>query len=108
MAQAVEQFMVERAVLPIENSLGVRPRALAQRATQALTLCTASRLQGSIHRNYDLLLRHRLHIVGEVRHTSTLESIPTPAPCGLNMHPFFLSAGQLESEPLLAGAPRDH
>lgn len=41
--EAVEQFLVERAVLPIENSLG-----------------------GSIHRNFDLLLKHRLHIVGEV------------------------------------------
>ena len=41
--EAVEQWATDRAVLPVENSLG-----------------------GSIHRNYDLLLRHRLHIVGEV------------------------------------------
>lgn len=42
--EAVENGLVDRAVLPIENSLG-----------------------GSIHRNYDLLLRHKLHIVGEVK-----------------------------------------
>ncbi|MBA2664486.1 MAG: prephenate dehydratase [Bradymonadaceae bacterium] len=47
--EALERGQVDRAVLPIENSLA-----------------------GSIHRNYDLMLRHDVHIVGEhefrVRH----------------------------------------
>ncbi|KAJ7537140.1 hypothetical protein O6H91_12G099300 [Diphasiastrum complanatum] len=42
--EAVELGLADRAVLPIENSVG-----------------------GSIHKNYDLLLQHRLHIVGEVQ-----------------------------------------
>ena len=40
--EATESGGVDRAVVPIENTLG-----------------------GTIHRNYDLLLRHSLHIVGE-------------------------------------------
>lgn len=41
--EATENKEVDRAVLPFENSLG-----------------------GSIHRNYDLIFTHKLHVVGEV------------------------------------------
>lgn len=42
--KAVELWLANKAVIPIESSVG-----------------------GSLHRNYDLLLRNRLHIVGEVQ-----------------------------------------
>lgn len=43
-SQAVEMLLVDKAVLPIENSIG-----------------------GSIYSHYDLLLSHKLNIVGEVK-----------------------------------------
>ena len=43
-SQAVEMLLVDKAVLPIENSIG-----------------------GSIYVLYDLLISHRLNIVGEVK-----------------------------------------
>ncbi|XP_042005931.1 arogenate dehydratase 1-like [Salvia splendens] len=42
--RAVERGWAEEAVIPIENSIG-----------------------GSVHTNYDLLLRHTLYVVGETR-----------------------------------------
>ncbi|KAI3412693.1 uncharacterized protein J3R85_017034 [Psidium guajava] len=53
--KAVELWLVDKAVLPIENSSG-----------------------GSLHRNYDLLLRHRLHIVAEVQMTVNLCLLALP------------------------------
>ncbi|XP_027925671.1 arogenate dehydratase/prephenate dehydratase 1, chloroplastic-like [Vigna unguiculata] len=53
--KAVELWLADKVILPIENTSG-----------------------GSLHRNYDLLLRHRLHIVGEVQMSTNLSLLALP------------------------------
>ncbi|KAE8691761.1 hypothetical protein F3Y22_tig00110882pilonHSYRG00146 [Hibiscus syriacus] len=54
--QAVERRIADRAVIPIENSIG-----------------------GSIYGNYSLLLRHNLHIVGNFCFLFLIACLPTMA-----------------------------
>ncbi|BAT92161.1 hypothetical protein LR48_Vigan05g161200 [Vigna angularis] len=53
--KAVELWLADKVILPIENTSG-----------------------GSLHRSYDLLLRHRLHIVGEVQLSTNLSLLALP------------------------------
>ncbi len=61
---ALEYFGPNTATLPCASFEQVFEAAQAGRASHGL-LPVENSLAGSIHRNYDLLLRHDLHIVGE-------------------------------------------
>lgn len=61
---ALEHFGAGAATLPCANFEGIFEAVNTGRATHGLAPIENS-LAGSIHRNYDLMLRHALHIVGE-------------------------------------------
>jgi len=61
---AFEHFGPEISTLPRESFDGVYEAILASEATHGI-LPFENSLAGSIHRNYDLILRHELHIVSE-------------------------------------------
>ncbi len=61
---ALEYFGTQTATLPCESFEAVFEAAQSGQASHGL-LPVENSLAGSIHRNYDLMLRHDLHIVGE-------------------------------------------
>lgn len=63
-AAALEYFGAQAATLPCQSFEEVFVAVSSGQATHAM-LPIENSLAGSIHRNYDLLLRNELHIVGE-------------------------------------------
>lgn len=116
---AARQFFGTRATtLPCGSFAAVFTSVTAQRAERGIIPIENS-LAGSIHQNYDLLLSHRLHIVGEVhlRIEHSLMALPASSLRMLNAvrsHPqalaqceaFFRKHRRIQPEPFFdtAGA----
>ncbi len=89
--QAVHDYLGQVETLPCESFEAVFAAVTSGEAESGLIPIENS-LAGSIHQNYDLLLRHDLHIVGEyflrVRHCLiALPGVTKGEICKVNSHP---------------------